>query len=323
MPMKNAGAFIEECVDSILNQTFQDWELIVVDDHSTDNSYALLLDYSHKNQRISILKNDGKGIINALRKAYKASSGQYISRMDADDVMTPDKLEWMFRALQEKGRSYLAVGLVKYFSESGVGNGYLQYATWLNQLTLSSSNFLDIYRECSIPSPCWMIDRADFDLCEGFNSDVYPEDYDLAFRFRRMGFKIAPIKKVVHLWRDYPTRTSRVDENYADNRFLDLKISYFLEQDYDVNLPLVIWGGGHRGKKIARLLAQNEVTFEWFCNNPKKIGQDIYGTYLQDLSDLFLKEKRQVLVSISSFHTPKKIQALILEHGQHRYFRFS
>ncbi len=323
MPMKNAEAFIEECVESILHQTLKDWELVVVDDHSEDNSFRILLDYSRKDQRIKVLKNDGRGIIKALQKAYGASSGQYISRMDADDVMILDKLELMLEQLQSKGKGHIAVGLVKYFSAAGVGNGYLQYATWLNKLTLSASNFSDIYKECSIPSPCWMIHRTDFELCGGFEAEVYPEDYDLAFRFRKKGLKIAAVKKVVHLWRDYPTRTSRTDEHYSDNRFLDLKIRHFLEQDYDTDLPLVIWGAGHRGKKIARLLAENGVAFEWFCNNPKKIGREIYGTYLQDLSRLFEKERAQVLVSISSFHTPKKIQSLILEFVQHQYFRLS
>lgn len=323
MPMKNAEAFIEECVDSIVHQTFKDWELIVVDDHSDDNSYPILRSYSDKDTRIKILKNEGKGIIEALQKAYGASSGQYISRMDADDIMKPDKLEGMLGALQQKGRGCIAVGLVEYFSESGVGNGYLQYAEWLNSLTLSASNFSDIYKECSIPSPCWMVHRADFDLCGGFDADVYPEDYDLAFRFRKMGFQIAPVKKVIHLWRDYPTRTSRTDEHYTDNRFLELKVHHFLEQDYDADLPLVIWGAGHRGKKIARLLEESGVAFEWFCDNPKKIGREIYGTYLQKLSGLFLKEKAQVMVSISSFHKSEIIQALILKNGQHGYFRFA
>jgi len=323
MPMKNAGAFIEECVNSIVNQTFKDWELIVVDDHSDDNSYPILLSYSDKDHRIKILKNEGKGIIEALRKAYGASSGQYISRMDADDVMVIDKLELMLGALRKKGRRYVAVGLVKYFSATGVGNGYLQYAEWLNSLTLSASNFSDIYKECTIPSPCWMIHRVDFELCGGFESNTYPEDYDLAFRFRKMGFNIAPIRKVIHHWRDYPTRTSRTDEHYTDNRFLELKVHHFLEQDYKMELPIVIWGAGHRGKKIARLLGESGVDFEWFCDNPKKIGREIYGTYLQELSRLFLKEKAQVMVSISSFHKPEMIQSLVLTHSQHEYFRFS
>jgi len=323
MPMKNAGAFIEECVDSIVSQTFEDWELVVVDDHSTDDSQAILLDYSQKDKRIKVLKNTGKGIIKALELAYGASSGAYVSRMDADDIMTADKLELMLEALESKGKGHIAVGLVEYFSADGVGNGYRQYAEWLNELTLSASNFSDIYKECSIPSPCWMVHRVDFDACGGFGVEVYPEDYDLAFRFRKMGLKVAAVKKVIHLWRDYPTRTSRTNEHYTDNRFLELKVSHFLAQDYNADLSLVVWGAGHRGKKIARLLAENGLTFEWFCDNPKKIGREIYGTYLQGLSGLFEREQSQVMVSISSFHKPEMIQALILEYGQHGYFRFA
>ena len=68
-----------------------------------------------------------------------------------------------------------------------------------------------------------MVHREDFDKCGGFQSNIYPEDYDLAFRFYRKG--LTPIKcdEVLHYWRDYANRTSRTHEHYSDNTFLDIK----------------------------------------------------------------------------------------------------
>lgn len=323
MPVKNTGVYLKECLQSILNQTFRNWELIAVDDNSQDMSFDVLSNFSKIDSRVTVLHNSGTGIIDALRLAYQHSSGTFITRMDSDDIMEVDKLELMHYQLKLKGEGHIAVGLVNYFSAENLGEGYRNYATWLNKLTSNESNFLDIYKECSIPSPCWMVSRLDFDRCGGFSSDVYPEDYDLAFRFRKIALKITAINKTIHQWRDYKSRTSRIDKNYSDNRFAELKIMYFLDQDLDSTIPLILWGAGNKGKKIASLLTDEGIQFQWVCNNPKKIGKDIYGIVLQDLPALSVFSNAQIIVAVSSPKDSNEVEKLILENSQHRYFRFS
>lgn len=323
MPVKNTVQYLGDCLDSILSQTNSNWELIVVDDHSTDESLKLLTAYSKKDKRIQVFKNTGSGIIEALRLAHQHSTGKFITRMDSDDLMEPEKLELMSKQLQLKGEGYIAVGFVNYFSAGKLGDGYIKYANWLNTLTSTSSNFSDIYRECSIPSPCWMVSRNDFEQCGGFASNTYPEDYDLAFRFRKAGLKVLPIVKVIHQWRDYSSRTSRTSKNYSDNRFSELKVFHFLDQDYNRMKPLVIWGAGNKGKKIAALLTDMNIPFRWMCNNANKIGKNIYGTLLQDLGGLSQPTKIQVIVAISSQHNSDDVENLIESNQQHQYFRFS
>ena len=123
--------------------------------------------------------------------------------------------------------------MVKYFSEKELGNGYKNYETWLNSLTSKGLNFNEIYKECVIPSPCWMVHREDLEKVNNFESKIYPEDYDLAFRFYQIGLNCIKSNKVLHMWRDYPNRTSRTNPNYADNSFLKLKINYFLKLSYN------------------------------------------------------------------------------------------
>ena len=322
MSVKNAMLYLPDCIDSILKQTFQDWQLIAVNDGSEDDSMEILEHYA-KDARISFYNNPGTGIIDALAFAYSKSRGVYITRMDADDLMTPDKLRLMSDLLDRKGKGFLAVGLVKYFSESKLGAGYKSYAQWLNHLTIHKRNFEDIYKECSIPSPAWMIHREDLDLCNGFQKQRYPEDYDLAFRFKRASLFIACVPSVIHLWRDHPARASRTDKHYTDNRFIEIKTHYFLDQDFQSNLPLIIWGSGKKGKVIAQNLQKENVEFDWVCNNPKKIGQEIYGVKLSGLTELSGASTSQVIVSISSEHDSKSINEFIKKNGQHKYFRFS
>ena len=122
-----------------------------------------------------------------------------------------------------------------------------------------------------------MTHRSDFESCGGFNSKRYPEDYDLVFRFFESCLKCIPADEVLHHWRDYPSRASRTDKNYADNTFMDLKLYYFLKLHRLTEKPLVVWGAGNKGKTIAKNLLEMDVKFHWVCDNPKKIGKEIYG----------------------------------------------
>jgi len=220
--------------------------------------------------------------------------------MDSDDIMTPTKLADLKSALAEVGEGYLSVGLVDYFSAATLGNGYLRYQDWLNQLTASSTNFQEIYKECVIPSPCWMIHRKDLDKCGAFVPDVYPEDYDLCFRFYKAGLKIVGVNKVLHQWRDYPTRTSRTDEHYADNSFLALKVHYFVELEYDKTKELCVWGAGKKGKSIVQKLIKQNIPFHWVCNNENKIGKDIYGVIMEGEEVLSNLQNTQIIIAVAA-----------------------
>lgn len=299
MPCKNAAAFLHQTLDSILNQSYPNWELIVIDDHSTDNSFEILNHYAKKYSNIKVLTNQGNGIIDALQTAYNESIGQLITRMDADDLMTPDKLLLMIDTLVINGKGNVATGLVKYFSESELGDGYKKYEKWLNGLTQSNTNYSEIYKECSIPSPCWMVWKEDFENCGGFNSDIYPEDYDLAFRFYQNNLKVIGIHQILHYWRDHTNRTSRNDTKYADNNFIELKTKYFIKIDYQPKKKLILWGAGKKGKQIANLLIQQNISFDWICNTQNKIGHNIYSKQLLDASQKHF-DNCQVIVAVAN-----------------------
>lgn len=323
MPVKNTDAYLEECIHSIIAQTFQQWQLIAIDDHSEDRSPEILNFFSEKDQRIKTFKNTGKGIIEALRLAYQHANGTYITRMDSDDIMAPTKIEQLQKKLSIAGKRHVSIGLVRYFSANKMGQGYSNYANWLNDLTSSETNFQDIYKECTIPSPSWMIHRDDLEHVGAFSPDTYPEDYDLAFRFLKAKYTIVSVKETLHHWRDYQTRTSRTDSNYADNQFTHLKVNYFIEIDYNPTKELILWGAGKKGKKVAHLLIEKGIHFTWTCNNNNKIGRDIYGKILLDSDTIETRSNIQVIVAVSSEHDNVRINELIAKKNNEAFFRFS
>ena len=325
LPIRNATPFLTACLESILHQTEKDWELIAIDDHSTDESFEVLSFFEKKMpSKIRVFKNKGKGIIPALELAYSKSTGDFITRMDADDLMEKTKLAELKSILLKNGRGHLATGLVKYFSENELGDGYKKYEQWLNGLSLENKNYEDIYKECVIPSPAWMCHREDLEKCGAFSTQQYPEDYDLCFRFYKNNLKVVASQNVIHHWRDYAHRTSRTDANYANPNYFDLKLPYFLELDFDKKRSLVLWGAGRKGKQLAQKLIAQKIDFYWVSNNEKKNGKQIYEKLIHHFDKVKTLQQPQVIVSVSSPDGQREIldffQKNKLEKGKGYFF---
>lgn len=309
MPVKNTAQYLKACLNSIINQSYLDWELIAVDDFSDDAGWQILTNYGRKEARIKVFKNDHPGIIGALNLGYGKCSGNYITRMDSDDIMPEDKLLHLKTNLVKGGKGTISTGLVEYFSDQPISSGYLQYEQWLNQLTKTETNLEDIYKECPIASPCWMVFRDDFESCGGFKSRKYPEDYDLCFRFYQSGFTIKSCQKVLHLWREHQQRTSRTSANYTMDRFIDLKLDYYLNIETNNQDTIVLWSAGQKSKDLAKRLQQKGKVFRWVCTNPKKIGNAIYDILIEDYHTISKMSHPKVIVPIAVHKYQSQINA--------------
>ena len=257
-PCKNAAPWLLDCYESIKNQTYSKWEWVVVDDHSDDSTLELLYNIREKDSRIHVHSNSGNGIIPALSKAFAYSTGEYITRMDADDKMPPERLSQMVNLLKKSSKNTVVTGLVKYFSTESVSNGYLEYQNWINQINLSDQQWNQIYRECVIASPNWITRKSDLIDCGGFDELSYPEDYDLVFQWYKNGFTIQTVPGITLHWREHPKRTSRTSENYQQEAFFGLKLKRFIELDYK-GRPLIIWGNNIKSKLAQRILKKHKV----------------------------------------------------------------
>src|SRR5690554_4932847 len=317
MPVKNASNFLTDCLHSIKVQSYSHWELIAVNDHSTDNSLQLLEKFAADEQRIKPIDNKGNGIIDALKTAYEYASGNYIHRMDADDIMVEDKLLELKSLLDKNGKGCVSTGMVKYFSEGKLNNGFLKYEKWLNSLCEQNSHWSEIYKECVIASPNWLIHRDDLENCGAFNKQQYPEDYDLVFRFYKHNMKVVAINKVLHLWRDHAERSSRNLPQYKDNDFFDIKWQYYEEVVRDKSRPLMIWGAGRKGKKMAKLLKKNKVKFEWVSNNPNKHGREIYEKILRSFRRILQKDNPQIIIAVGQVGAKNEITKFLNQNNMY------
>ncbi|MBD3639129.1 MAG: glycosyltransferase family 2 protein [Crocinitomicaceae bacterium] len=269
MPVKNAGKYLHQCLDSIISQSFTNWELIAVDDGSTDNTIDILGDFEDRDLRIKVLNNRGDGIIDALHLAFENSSGAYITRMDADDIMPLNKLEKLYHHLANR-RKVVITGRVRYFSDKKVSEGYRRYEDWLNEIIVENTFSENMYRECVVASPNWMVHRSCFEQDISMDSLVYPEDYDMVFQWIKHGYSIESTNHTTHLWREHEERTSRNSDHYQQPAFFRLKTTRFIENFSDQIQGVQLIGKGQKGKLIAAVLRDHQVDFEWFDLQPTK-----------------------------------------------------
>ncbi|MFC2176182.1 glycosyltransferase family 2 protein, partial [Bacteroidota bacterium] len=95
----------------------------------------------------------------------------------------------------------------------------------------------------------------------------------------------------------------------ADNRFLNLKLHWFLKIDYQPQRPLVIWGASSKGKQLAKGLITAGVAFHWICNNPNKIGKHVYNQLISNTNPISELESPQVIIAVANKDEQAEIRA--------------
>lgn len=275
LPFRNAAPWIQETLDSIIGQTYQDWELIAVNDQSEDATEPFIS--SINDGRIRVLKNEGQGIIPALQTGLRVATGTYLTRMDADDIMPSDKLEQFM--LQAKPNRLVVTGKVQYFGKEPISEGYEKYAAWLNERCDRNDHFEHIYRECIVASPNWLATTKFIREDRIFEQLQYPEDYDMTFLWKQNGYSINALTTTTHLWREHPKRTSRNSEVYDQASFFQLKLDWF--QKTEQGKTLGIFGTGIKGKRAVTQLKEN-FSIHWFDYAFERFQAPLDGYKIED-----------------------------------------
>ncbi len=121
MPVYNAQLYLTQAIDSILNQTISDFELIIINDGSTDGSKEIINKFLDQDSRIKLINQDNKGLISALNAGIDIAEGMYIARMDADDISLTNRFELQLNFL-EKEKLDIVGSFIQFFTSNGLCN---------------------------------------------------------------------------------------------------------------------------------------------------------------------------------------------------------
>ena len=127
---------------------------------------------------------------------------------------------------------------------------------------------------------------ATFDACGGFEALVYPEDYDLLFRFYANNLTIGVTHTVTHLCWDHGLPTSKNSAHYDQKHFFELKVQRFIDLEKDFH-PLILNGSGQKARLIAKKLMENHISFHWISHEAEKYTDGIFGHKVLDVNDLY------------------------------------
>lgn len=181
MSVYNGEATLRTAVDSILAQTFTDFEFIICDDGSTDSTWEILCEYREKEGRIRILQNSQNlGLAASLNNCFTIAEGRYIARQDADDVSAPDRLERTLHYLQEEDAPYVGCG-VCVFDDGGIWSRRLHPERITKHLIAQKNPFFH---------PTMLFKRETLEMAGGYRATAVTrrtEDYDLVMRLAAQG----------------------------------------------------------------------------------------------------------------------------------------
>jgi glycosyltransferase involved in cell wall biosynthesis len=256
IPVHNAGPWLTEALDSVCAQEFRDFEVICVDDGSTDESGAILAAREREDPRVRVLRPGRIGLIAAANLAREHSRAPLLARFDADDRMHPERLGLQVERLDRDGSVDVVGSLVEHFPDGSVGEGTRRYEAWLNALVAHEEIRRDFLVELPLPNPSAMFRAAVFDKAGGYTDDGLPEDYDFWLRALEAGARFGKIDRVLHFWREHPQRVTRTHPRYSVEAFLRAKVGFLLRGPLAGKRPYVVWGAGMKGRRLTRLLVR-------------------------------------------------------------------
>jgi len=318
LPVRDGGSYLDDALESLLGQSFEDFEVVAVDDGSTDGTHERLLDWAGRDARIHVARRSAEGIVATLEDARCRAHGRYLARMDADDVAAPTRLGSQF-ALMERSPDLAGCGSgVAYFPREGLRDGSLRYEAWLNAAVTPEEIERAIFVECPIAHPTFFMRAEAVAEVGGYRDLGWPEDYDLVLRLWRAGHRLGKVPAVLHQWRDRPERLSRTHHSYTAGAFLACKVHHLRKSLLPPDRAAVIWGAGPVGKGWARALQEAGSIVEAFVElDPRKIGQTIHGAPVLDTKAALERRGSLHLAAVGQEGARGRITGL-LEGAGHR-----
>ncbi len=211
MSVYNGERYLREAVDSILNQTLSDFEFIIINDGSADGTRDILESYG--DHRIRLFHQENIGLTRSLNKGISLARGEYIARMDADDVSLPERLESQMRIFDERPDLFLVGTATRVIGDAGE-------RVWVPDFSHSTLPALLLVGN-QFAHASALFRRGEVTAAGGYD-EAFPcaEDYELSLRVAWQGYRFSCVKRPLYIVRKHKGSVSVVNERaQADSKF--------------------------------------------------------------------------------------------------------
>lgn len=356
LPTYNGEKYIKQSIDSVLNQTFSNLELIIVNDCSTDRTLEIINEYAQKDSRVRIMNNTvNLKLPTSLNIGFAAATGEYLTWTSDDNLYLPDALEKMYEKLQSTEDIYMVCANMDYIDDQGIitgkAKGYEANAFYY------TNNI----------GACFMYKRVVYEAIGDYNPNLFlVEDYDYWLRIRKKYHEIVHMNETLYLYRWHnDSLTIRKQKQVYDQLLVlrKLHIDYLLEQmkqspalichiyyeflEYKVDVQdirnkvieyvpvirsekiemdqtkkYVIFGAGKVGTAAAKLLGNRAICY--VDNDPEKIGKRLNGLQIISFQELVEKKNTDYLILIAiSSHSIYELIHQLFELGFKEYCTYN
>jgi glycosyltransferase involved in cell wall biosynthesis len=296
MPVRNEKSYLPATLDSLYRQTLANWELIAVDDGSSDATPQILAAAAGHDVRVRVIRREGGGLVAALNSGLEECRAPLLARLDGDDICHPRRLELQAAYLEAHPDTGLVACNFRHFPRTGLKQGMIDYESWQNGLTGHSSIIRDLFVESPFVHPSIMTRRTIMEDAGGYHDNGWAEDYDLWLRMAAAGVHFARLPQTLLFWRDHPERATRTLDEYALHAFRACKCHHLLNCFLKGCPDVVIAGAGLEARAWQRLLAAARVTVSaWLDVDPRKIGRILHKAPIISPDELHLNSRKMIV----------------------------
>ncbi len=324
LPARDAAGTLEAAAESCLRQSYQDLELVLIENDSTRETRAIMENLAQIDQRVRIVHSPpGAGFIAALNLGWRESRGRFLARMDADDLSFPARIAMQVQLLEARPEIAACGTVVRILRRDSEGwfchrkPGYAKFEDWINGLCQPEEIAAQRFIDSPIVNPSAMIRRECFVRLGGYRIVPWAEDYDFWLRFLESGMQIAKVEGVTLFdWVDSDRRLTRNDPHYIQRQFLAAKAHFLARVDLVRERGVVICGAGPIGKRAARLLRDEGVAVRAFLEvNPRRIGNKIGGVPVLGSKALPLDDCPVAIGAVGQPGARDRVRHLLTPHG--------
>jgi len=284
MPVYNGGKYLDEAIQSILNQTYANFEFIIINDGSTDKSLEIIEKYKKQDERIILISRENRGLIASLNEGIDKARGKYIARMDADDISLPERFERQIGLMEEEKTDICGC---HWLIMNEVGKH-----TDCFTVPLSDESFI-AYLSYSVPfAHGSVMIRKSFlsenTLYYGSGNAQHAEDYEMWIRVYELNGRFSNVNDFLFKYRQFKQSLSQVNfkKNRADAKKLGKKFIY--DNLNTVKNSIEILLSSELSKKEQELLLIASFRISFYLKSPKLLFTSLHKIDFKNLpSSLF------------------------------------
>ncbi|MGV3663849.1 MAG: glycosyltransferase family 2 protein [Prosthecobacter sp.] len=315
MPVRNAQDTVAAAIESVRAQTWADWELVIVDDGSEDGTGEILTAFTAQDRRIAVHRLQPRGIAEALMLGCQECRGEFIARMDADDLMAPTRLEQQQAYLLAHPDAGLVSSRVRF---GGTEAGYAAHVDWVNSLMTPEAMSLRRFVEAPVAHPSVMFRRELLAQHGGYRAGDFPEDYELWLRWLEAVVRFGKVDAELLTWNDPPQRLSRQDTRYSVEAFYRMKCLYLASwlKENAAAREIWLWGAGRVTRRRFDALETHGVRITGFIDvDESKRGLHRDGRPVRMADDLPDRSKTFLLAGVGARGARENIHQHLVNHG--------